>query len=95
LHAHEKPALPSCSTLPITDQVVDRPPAAKIEVAHAKVGSMRQFERLPQLRQQKKFDIVEYPGHRMVLSRAAASSRYSQPLMQQFLIGAAGYRLKC
>jgi hypothetical protein len=62
------------ATRPLVNTTVNLFPAAKIEIADAKVGVVRNKKRLLQRREQFSFDIIEDSRHGCSLARESALS---------------------
>ena len=63
LHPDQETALLPSSARPFFNQTVDGFPTAKIEVTHAEVRTLRDFECFPQGRQEVEGDVVEDSRH--------------------------------
>jgi hypothetical protein len=63
LHADKKAALLAGPACPFFNQLIDGFPPAKIEVADAEVGALRDIERLAQSRKEFEFNVVKDAWH--------------------------------
>ena len=63
LHADQHAATTLGTAGPNLDQVVNRLPSAKVEIAHAEVGALRNFQSAAESGKQAVLDVVEYPRH--------------------------------
>ena len=72
LHPDQQAALVICTTRPLVNTTVNLFPAAKIEIADAKVGAFRNEKRLLQRGEQIGFDVVEDSRHGCSLARESA-----------------------
>ena len=63
LHPDEKPTTMPRASAPFFCVLIDGPPSAQIEIAHAKIRPIRDFHRLCQRGVEVLFNIVENSGH--------------------------------